>query len=177
MCFQYRFLSKPFQATENQFGLMGKTKRALSLTVFLHQSKRFCIPSIFDIGWLDVKMPVDADSFFAWVWSQSAQDDGRQRDLVSGGQLRGQRWAISWQASSLLFGAVCTQISPSASQCPPAPLRRPAVWCPPLPTASSSWSRRASPAMQTHSGLAPSRQGATENGITTTVTFKSCHPV
>lgn len=62
--------------------------------------------------------------------------------------------------------AACSQLWPSVFQCPPSPLRRPAFWCPQLPTASSSWSHRASLATQTHSGLAPSLQGAIQDGIT-----------
>lgn len=91
MCSQYRFLLwKTFQATPNRFCVKGNQNR-LSLTVFLHQSERFCIPAIVNMRWLDIKMPIDAHSLLARVWSQSAKDDGGQRDLISRGQLCAQR--------------------------------------------------------------------------------------
>lgn len=74
---------------------VNRNQNCYALTVFLHQSEGFCVPTVINIGRLDIKMAVDAHSLLAWVWPQTPQDNGWQRDLLSGGELNAQTQMLS----------------------------------------------------------------------------------
>lgn len=44
-----------------------RNQKCSAPTFFLHQSERFCIPAVIDVGWLYIKVTVDAHCLLAWV--------------------------------------------------------------------------------------------------------------